>query len=62
MKYKKWKNEDLTFIKDNFNIMSDVDIAATLSTENQKITVYMIRRQRRKIGANKKRGRPKKSE
>lgn len=62
MKYKKWKNEDLIFIKDNFNIMSDVDIAAILNTKNQKITVHMIRRQRRKIGANKKRGRPKKSE
>lgn len=60
MKYKKWKSEDLEFIKENFNIMSDIDIARKLSNEDQKITVYMIRRQRRKIGANKTRGRPRK--
>lgn len=60
MKYKKWKKEDLQFIVENFNIMSDADIAKKLSTEDDKVTVYMIRRQRRSLKANKVRGRPRK--
>jgi hypothetical protein len=60
MKYKKWTKEDLAFIVENFNIMSDADIAKCLSTEQHKVTVYMIRRQRRTLKANKVRGRPRK--
>jgi len=61
MKYKKWNNQELDFIKNNFTVMSDADLAQRLSKENEKITVYMIRRQRRSIQANKKRGRPRKT-
>lgn len=61
MRYKKWKSSELEFIKENFNVMSDADIAKNLSTEDEKITIYMIRRQRRSIKANKNRGRPRKN-
>lgn len=61
MKYKKWNNKELDFIKNNFTVMSDADLAQQLSTENEKITICMIRRQRRSIQANKKRGRPRKT-
>jgi stalled ribosome rescue protein Dom34 len=61
MKYKKWNNKELDFIKNNFTVMSDADLAQKLSTENEKITICMIRRQRRSIQANKKRGRPRKT-
>lgn len=61
MRYKKWKSNELEFIKENFNVMSDADIAKNLSTEDEKITIYMVRRQRRSIKANKNRGRPRKN-
>lgn len=60
--YKKWKIEELDFIKNNHNILSDKEIANHLNSDpnEQQITPYMIRRQRRKLELKKSRGRPSK--
>lgn len=56
--YKKWNQNDIQFILDNQNML-DKDVAAKLSELNgQNITPSMVRRQRRKSGIVKKRGRP----
>jgi hypothetical protein len=56
--YKKWTQADVEFILQNHDML-DKDIAAKLSTSaGQNITPSMIRRQRRKSGLSKKRGRP----
>lgn len=56
--YKKWSDVELQFIKDNLSIHSDTELAAKLSSmTGENITCSMIRRQRRKIGVNKPRGR-----
>ena len=61
MKYKKWSQAELLFIRENLS-MSDKDIGAELSRITQQIiTDSMIRRQRRVMGAVKKRGRKPKS-
>jgi hypothetical protein len=58
MTYKKWTNQDKEFIKDNFNSMSDDELALRLSQlTNSAISVSMIRTQRRKLGIKKNRGR-----
>ncbi|NBT88867.1 MAG: hypothetical protein EBT51_11295 [Flavobacteriaceae bacterium] len=61
MNYKKWSQQELLFIQENYKL-SDKDIAAELSRITGSIvTDAMIRRQRRKIGITKNRGRkPKK--
>lgn len=59
--YKKWNQNDIQFILDNQNML-DKDVAAKLSQLNgQTITPSMVRRQRRKSGIVKKRGRPTKN-
>ena len=59
--YKKWNQSDIQFILDNQNML-DKDVANQLSQLNgQTITPSMVRRQRRKSGIVKKRGRPAKS-
>lgn len=59
--YKKWTSEDKDFIKNNHDILSDKELATKLSTKNnQNITISMIRRQRRALALDKKRGRPSK--
>lgn len=56
--YKKWSQNDIQFIVDNQNML-DKDVAAKLSEmSGQTITPSMVRRQRRKSGVTKKRGRP----
>lgn len=56
--YKKWNQTELQFLNDNIATMSDDEIAAKLSQiTGQNITYGMIRRQRRKLGVVKKRGR-----
>jgi len=58
--YKKWSQTDIQFILDNQNIL-DKDVALKLSEiSGQTITPSMVRRQRRKSGIAKKRGRPRK--
>lgn len=59
--YKKWNQNDIQFILDNQNML-DKDVAAKLSELNgQTVTPSMVRRQRRKSGIVKKRGRPTKN-
>lgn len=56
--YKKWSESDLTFIRDNISILSDGELANKLSQiTGQNISYGMIRRQRRKLGIQKSRGR-----
>jgi hypothetical protein len=60
--YKKWNQTELQFINDNINTSTDHEIAAKLSQmTGNNITYGMIRRQRRKLGIIKQRGRPKKN-
>lgn len=59
--YKKWSATDIQFITDNQNML-DKDVAVKLSQiTGQNITPSMVRRQRRKSGIQKKRGRPSKN-
>lgn len=59
--YKKWTATDIQFIVDNQNML-DKDVAVKLSQiTGQNITPSMVRRQRRKSGIAKKRGRPSKN-
>ena len=61
--YKKWSSEDLCFIAENCNKMKDKELAILLSERNGcKVTVDMLRRQRRKLKIRKKRGRPYKNQ
>lgn len=58
--YKKWNQSDLQFIMDNQNML-DKDVASKLSElSGSLVTPSMVRRQRRKSGISKKRGRPSK--
>jgi hypothetical protein len=60
--YKKWTDAELQFIKDNLNSLADKELANKLSTiTGENISQAMIRRQRRKLGVNKPRGRPRKA-
>lgn len=60
--YKRWNDVELQFIRDNLNTFSDLELAQKLSgMTGETITYGMIRRQRRKIGVNKPRGRRKKN-
>ena len=59
--YKKWNQSDLDFIQNNSTLL-DKDLATKLSElSGQLVTQAMIRRQRRKMGIGKKRGRPPKN-
>jgi hypothetical protein len=59
--YKRWNEAELKFIADNISQFSDEEMAKKLSEmTGENITYGMIRRQRRKLGVNKNRGRRKK--
>lgn len=59
--YKKWSPTDIQFILDNQNML-DKDVAAKLSEiTGQVVSASMVRRQRRKSGITRKRGRPSKN-
>lgn len=59
--YKKWNPTDIQFILDNQNML-DKDVAVRLSEiTGQNISASMVRRQRRKSGITRKRGRPSKN-
>lgn len=56
--YKKWTQTELEFLNKNISVYSDEELAVKLSQiTGQNITYGMIRRQRRKLGVIKKRGR-----
>lgn len=60
--YKKWTDAEVGFIRDNISQMSDTELANKLSgMTGENITYGMIRRQRRKLGVSKPRGRRKKN-
>lgn len=60
--YKRWAPNELQYIKDNINQYNDKDLADKLSQmTSETISTSMIRRQRRKLGIAKKRGRPSKN-
>ena len=59
--YKKWSDAELGYIRDNISVLSDDELANKLSVmTGENITTSMIRRQRRKLGIVKARGRRKK--
>ncbi len=60
--YKKWSDVEVSFIRDNIKLLSDGELANKLSgMTGETITTSMVRRQRRKIGVVKARGRRKKN-
>jgi hypothetical protein len=60
--YKKWDEAELGFVRDNISSMSDTELANKLSSmTGESITYGMVRRQRRKLGVVKARGRRKKN-
>ena len=60
--YKKWTDAELQYIRSNLTIFSDQELAAKLcEMTGENITYGMVRRQRRKLGVNKPRGRRKKN-
>ncbi len=60
--YKRWSDAEIHYIKDNLNTFSDTELAIKLSEmTGETVTTGMIRRQRRKIGVSKPRGRRKKN-
>jgi hypothetical protein len=59
--YKKWSDAELSFVRDNLSVLSDGELASKLTEmTGETITYGMIRRQRRKLGVVKPRGRRKK--
>lgn len=59
--YKKWNQTDIQFILDHQEML-DKDVAAKLTEiTGQTVSQSMVRRQRRKSGIAKKRGRPRKN-
>jgi hypothetical protein len=58
MNYRKWTDSDKEFIKNNAEKMNDTELASRLSEiTSSKISIAMIRTQRRKAGLTKPRGR-----
>jgi len=56
--YKKWTETELNFLNENISSHSDEELANKLSQiTGQNITYGMVRRQRRKLGVTKQRGR-----
>lgn len=56
--YKKWTDTELKFIENNQILLSDEELSAKLSQmTGQTISTAMIRRQRRKLGIRKPKGR-----
>lgn len=57
--YKKWTDVELSYIRENCNILKDQEIAMNLNkiTNSNDITSSMVRRQRRKLNIVKTRGR-----
>ena len=59
--YKRWTDAELQYIKDNISQYNDKNLGIKLAQmTGETISTSMIRRQRRKLGVVKLRGRPKK--
>lgn len=60
--YKKWTDSELEYIQNNHTLLCDEILAVSLSKiTGENISTAMVRRQRRKLTLNKKRGRPRKN-
>jgi hypothetical protein len=60
--YKKWTDTELQFIRENLTTLADGQLATKLSSmTGETISQAMVRRQRRKLGVAKQRGRPRKT-
>lgn len=60
MVYRKWTDDDILYIKNNYHNMTDNELASKLSSiNNTNITVAMIRNKRRQMSVKKSRGRQK---
>jgi hypothetical protein len=56
--YKKWAESELEFIRNNQKLLSDDELAAKLGQmTGNGVTTAMVRRQRRKLGIQKPKGR-----
>lgn len=56
--YKKWTQEELDYIKNNYQKIKDKDLAIFLTEKSGfTVTINMVRRQRRNLGTEKQRGR-----
>lgn len=56
--YKKWTESELDFIRNNQQLLSDDELAAKLGQmTGGSVTTAMVRRQRRKLGIQKPKGR-----
>jgi len=56
--YKKWTDAELDFIRNNQQLLSDDELALKLGQmTGETVTTAMIRRQRRKLGIQKSKGR-----
>lgn len=56
--YKKWAESELEFIRNNQQLLSDDELAAKLGQmTGSGVTTAMVRRQRRKLGIQKPKGR-----
>jgi hypothetical protein len=56
--YKKWSDAEKSFIRDNVVLLSDQELAEKLANmTGETISIAMVRRQRRKFGVVKPRGR-----
>jgi len=59
--YKRWSEVELQFIRNNISVFSDEELAKKLTEmTGEAVTYGMVRRQRRKLGVVKARGRRKK--
>lgn len=59
--YHKWSEAEFQYIKNNYAVLSDSQLAVELTLKSgQPITSSMVRRQRRKLNIGKTRGRKKK--
>ncbi|NBU33406.1 hypothetical protein EBS40_02120 [bacterium] len=60
--YKKWTDVELDFIRNNLKVLADGELASKLSSmTGENISQAMVRRQRRKLGIKKAKGRPPKN-
>lgn len=58
-KHRYWREEDVEFIRNNYNTMTDGVIAVTLSKiTGSNISAAMVRQQRRRLKLEKPKGRP----
>jgi hypothetical protein len=54
-----WKNEEVEFLRKNWNKMRDIELVEALTeTFRRKFTLHGVRKKRARIGIEKEKGRP----